>query len=178
MQPLAFEVVSMAHGISAEAKVGLVKLISGACGSVGMTGGQSIDLASEGQELSAEEIEHMYSLKTGALIHAAIVSACMLADNIPAEEHVALDGFGRDVGIAFQIKDDILDVEGDTDVIGKPAGSDEQLNKATYPNLLGIENSKQRCDELLSRGLGRLEIFGERAQPLRWLAEYVVSRGN
>lgn len=178
LQPLAFYVLSNAPGTDAEARLGLIELISAACGSVGMTGGQSIDLASEGETLSAEEIEHMYALKTGALIHASIMSACVLASGASARQHDALDGFGRDVGIAFQIKDDLLDVEGETEVIGKPAGSDEQLQKATYPGLFGIQRARDRCDELLLQGLARLDLFGERAEPLRWLADFIVSRGK
>jgi outer membrane protein assembly factor BamB len=90
-----------------------------------MTGGQALDLAAEGQSLSAEAIEHMYAMKTGALIHAAVLSAALLAESIPQPEMSAIDAFGRTIGIAFQIKDDILDVEGDTDVIGKQAGADD-----------------------------------------------------
>jgi geranylgeranyl pyrophosphate synthase len=120
----------------------------------------------------------MYSLKTGALIHACIVSACILKDGLPEADFDALDRFGRDMGIAFQIKDDILDVEGDTAVIGKPAGSDESLNKATYPALFGIDESRARCDELLSGALDSLERFGNSASPLIWLARYIVERGR
>ncbi len=178
LQPLAFRVLAKMDGIDAQTRIGLIDLVSNACGSIGMTGGQSIDLASEGQRLDAAEIEHMYALKTGALIHASIVSAGMLGNHISESQMRGLDEFGRVIGIAFQIKDDILDVEGDTDVIGKPAGSDEALRKATYPGLLGIGASRKRCDELLSQGLSQLEPFGEAAEPLRWLANYIVSRGN
>ena len=145
LQPLAFSVLANVEGAPANSAIQLVRLITEACGSTGMTGGQSIDLAAEGTALSADELEHMYSLKTGALIHASIVSACLLRDDLATADFEALDRFGRDIGIAFQIKDDILDVEGDTDVIGKPAGSDESLNKATYPALFGIDASRARC---------------------------------
>ena len=178
LQPLAFNVLSKTPGVSPAVRLSLIELISGACGSLGMTGGQSIDLAAEGQVLSAAEIEHMYALKTGALIHAAIMSACLLSPGVSAEQREALDGFGRDVGIAFQVKDDLLDVEGNTAVIGKPAGSDERLQKATYPGLFGVERARQRCDELLAQGMARLDVLGERAGPLRWLAGYIVSRGK
>ena len=151
---------------------------SGACGSTGMTGGQSIDLAAEGTALCAAELEHMYSLKTGALIHAAVVSACLLREGLTESDAAALDRFGRDIGIAFQIKDDILDVEGETHVIGKPAGSDVSLNKATYPSMLGLEASRRRCDELLAEALASLERFGPAAAPLDWLARYIVERGR
>ena len=176
--PLAFSVISRIEHRSADAINTLVALIADSCGSYGMTGGQSIDLASEGKTLAAAELEHMYSLKTGALIHAAVVSACILHDDLPADRFAALDAFGRDIGIAFQIKDDILDIEGETHVIGKPSGSDEKLAKATYPSLFGVGVSHRRCDELLASALASLELFGEGAAPLKWIARYIVERGR
>ena len=176
--PLAFLVIARLEKTDDAARTRLVRLIADACGSIGMTGGQSIDLAAEGATLSAAELEHMYSLKTGALIHASIVSACLLCEEVDRERVAALDAFGRDIGIAFQIKDDILDVEGETDVIGKPSGSDAELDKATWPSLFGLEASHARCDELLQRALARLEIFGGDAEPLEWLARYIVERGR
>lgn len=178
LQPLAFSVLARIDGAPPNAAIRLVNLISDACGSTGMTGGQSIDLAAEGAALSREEVEHMYSLKTGALIHASVVSACLLKEDLPAEDAAALDKFGRDIGVAFQIKDDILDVIGETDVIGKPAGSDEALDKATYPALFGIDVSRKRCDELLGGALANLQRFGPSAAPLEWLARYIVARGQ
>ena len=178
LQPLAFDVLADASGIAPATRVKLVKLLADACGSIGMTGGQSLDLAAEGQSLDAAQIEHMYSLKTGALIHASVVSASELKADLSPERISALDAFGRTIGIAFQIKDDILDVEGDTDVIGKPSGSDQRLDKATYPGLVGIRKARQRCDELLSGALEHLDDFGADAEPLSWLARFIVERGS
>jgi len=178
LQPLAFDVLADASGIAPATRVKLVKLLADACGSIGMTGGQSLDLAAEGQSLDAAQIEHMYSLKTGALIHASVVSASELKADLSPERISALDAFGRTIGIAFQIKDDILDVEGDTDIIGKPSGSDQRLDKATYPGLVGIRNARQRCDELLSGALEHLDDFGTDAEPLSWLARFIVERGS
>ncbi len=178
LQPLAFSVLANIEGVRPGAAIQLVRLITDACGSTGMTGGQSIDLAAEGKALSAVELEYMYSLKTGALIHAAVVSAGLLHNDLAAADAAALDRFGRDIGIAFQIKDDILDVEGDTDVIGKPAGSDVSLNKATYPAMLGLDASRKRCDELLAEAIAGLDRFGTAAAPLEWLARYIVERGR
>ena len=178
LQPLAFSVLARIEHTPAKATTALVRLIADACGSIGMTGGQSIDLAAEGKTLTAGELEHMYALKTGALIHASIVSACQLREDLPAEDYEALDAFGRDIGIAFQIKDDILDIEGETHVIGKPSGSDLKLGKATYPALFGLETSRARCNELLSSAIGRLDRFGDAAAPLEWLAGYIVERGQ
>ena len=178
LQPLAFSILAGVEDISASARVALVKLVADACGSIGMTGGQSIDLAAEGQTLTAEALEHMYSLKTGALIHASIMSACLMSEDIESDNIAALDAFGRAIGVAFQIKDDILDIEGETDVIGKPSGSDEKLGKATYPALFGIDASRSRCDELLQSAMANLEPFGKSAAPLGWLARYIVERAQ
>ena len=96
---------------------------------------------------------------------------------MPCEYCDALDGFGRAIGLAFQIRDDLLDVEGRTEDIGKTAGSDQRMNKATYPALFGIEASRARCDELLTKGLDQLEPLG-RANALAWLARFIVDRGK
>lgn len=178
LQPLAFSVLADIDAVTADVRASLVRLVADACGSIGMTGGQSIDLAAEGRILSVDELEHMYSLKTGALIHASVMSACLLAPETPEPIVRALDGFSREVGIAFQIRDDLLDVEGETSVIGKPAGSDAGLGKATYPALFGVEASIRRCDELLASACGKLDAAGKRAASLRWLAGYIVERDN
>ncbi len=178
LQPLAFSVLAAMDDVSADMRVKLVALVANACGSIGMTGGQSIDLASEGESLSTEELEHMYGLKTGALIRASVLSACLLVEDLPRERYEALDRFAHAIGVAFQIKDDILDVEGDTEIIGKPAGSDAGLNKATYPSLFGVDASRMRCDELFECGVEHLRIFGRAAKSLRWLARYITERGH
>jgi geranylgeranyl pyrophosphate synthase len=178
LQPLAFSVLADLQNAPPDAAIQLVQLLAKACGSIGMTGGQSIDLAAEGMALSESELEQMYALKTGALIHASVVSACLLCENLASDDFNALDDFARNVGLAFQIKDDILDVEGDTAVIGKPAGSDESQNKATYPALFGINASRKRCDDLLNNALSNLSRFGSSAAPLEWLARFIVERGR
>ncbi|MBT8090815.1 MAG: polyprenyl synthetase family protein [Gammaproteobacteria bacterium] len=178
LQPLAFAVLSQQQAIPAAVRIGLVRLIANACGSTGMTGGQSIDLAAEGNSMSAEALELMYALKTGALIHAAVMSACLLREDVSAADTRAIDAFGHAIGVAFQIKDDILDIEGETHVIGKQAGADERLGKATYPGLFGLDRSRRRCDELLDGALQHLERFGDEATPLKWLARFIVERGQ
>jgi len=178
LQPLAFSVLSQQERVPAAVKIGLVRLIATACGSTGMTGGQSIDLAAEGSSMSAEALEVMYSLKTGALIHAAVMSACLLREDLSTTDLQALDNFARAIGVAFQIKDDILDIEGETHVIGKQAGADERLGKATYPGLFGLDQSRRRCNELLDGALQHLERFGDEATPLKWLARFIVERGQ
>jgi farnesyl diphosphate synthase len=178
LQPLAFSVLADIRDVTATTRTRLVKLIADACGSIGMTGGQSMDLAAEGCSLSAEEIEHMYSLKTGALIHASVVSVSLLDDKLTADRASAIEAFGRTIGVAFQIKDDLLDIEGDTAVIGKKAGADQRLGKATYPGVMGIDEAHRRCDSLLQNALEQLDDFGDDANSLRWLARYIVERGN
>ncbi len=176
LQPLAFSVLAGFDAAPPGVRVGLLRLLADACGSLGMTGGQALDLDAEGSRPDAEQLEHMFALKTGALIRASVLSASTLANGLEASKAVALDGFAQAIGLAFQIRDDLLDVEGETEVIGKPAGSDLRHGKATYPSLFGIEASRKRCDELLAAGLEHLEVFGDSADPLRRLATFVIAR--
>ncbi len=177
LQPLAFAVLAGLDGVPAATVTRMVRLLAGACGSLGMTGGQSLDLAAEGREIGRAELEHMYALKTGALIQASVESACLLSPETTRDECAALGAFGRDIGVAFQIRDDLLDVEGQTEVIGKTAGADQRRGKSTYPGLFGLDEARQRCDELLQGALSRLDGFGDRAAPLAWLARFIVERG-
>jgi farnesyl diphosphate synthase len=178
LQPLAFSVLAGISDVAPTVRAELVKLVADACGSIGMTGGQSMDLAAEGQTLTAAEIEHMYALKTGALIHASVVAAALLSDGLSPERMSAIHAFGRTIGIAFQIRDDILDVEGETEIIGKQAGADQRLGKATYPGMAGVSEAQARCDSLLNNSLQQLDDFGGDAESLRWLARFIVQRAN
>ncbi len=174
--PLAFGAIAESSVIPDGQKVKLSGLIAFASGSLGMTGGQAIDLASEGKKLNVRELERMHNLKTGALLHACAMSACIVSDTTSDADAEAIDHFGRSIGLAFQIRDDLLDVEGDTEVIGKAAGADELHDKATWPGLFGVEESRRRCDDLLATAHGCLDRFGEKAAALRWLADYIVAR--
>jgi geranylgeranyl pyrophosphate synthase len=176
LQPLAFSVLAEMADVSGTTRSRLVKLVADAAGSMGMTGGQSMDLAAEGQSLTAEQIEHMYFLKTGALIHAAIMAAATLVEDLPMARRASIEAFGHTIGVAFQIKDDILDVEGETAVIGKQSGADERLGKATYPGLVGIDAARARCEGLLRSAIEQLDDFGPDADSLRWLARFIVER--
>ena len=178
LQPVAFQILAESQCISAEKRVALIARIAAACGSLGMTGGQAIDLASEGRTIGESDLQRMYAMKTGALIHAAVMSACDLCDELSTEQQHAMGVFASTIGSAFQIRDDILDVDGETDIIGKTAGSDERLSKATWPSLFGIEAARSRCDELRDEGLRALDIFESKADPLRWVADYIVQRSN
>lgn len=176
LQPLAFGVLVSSAGISDREAVQLVRLLAEACGSLGMTGGQSIDLSSEGRTLAPAELEQMHTLKTGALIRASVLSACCLCKDLQPRKHETLDRFAQAIGLAFQIKDDILDVEGEARLLGKQPGQDQRLHKATWPAAFGMQASRQRCEELLDDGLRYLDTFGADADALRWLARYIVER--
>ncbi|RLA30359.1 MAG: geranyl transferase, partial [Gammaproteobacteria bacterium] len=149
LQPLAFQVIAGSTALSDKETRLVVQAVAEACGSLGMTGGQSIDLDSEGRILSIDELAEMHNLKTGALFRACVMSVTCLVDDLTTQEHASLDQFSRDIGLAFQIRDDILDVKGETAVIGKQAGADQRMDKATWPALFGLEESVDRCDELV-----------------------------
>lgn len=178
LQPLAFRTIAAAGSIDADEARKLTFLIAEACGSSGMTGGQAIDLASEGKDLSIDELTEMHALKTGALIRASLMSPCCLCTDLDAPTWEAMDRFSRDIGLAFQIRDDILDVNGNPELIGKPVGSDQVNNKATWPAIFGMRESKRRCDELLESALAEIAMFGDRAAQLSELATYVVERAR
>ena len=176
LQPLAFSTLASNPALSNSEKAKLVALLADASGSTGMTGGQSIDLASEGKTLSPDEITQMHRLKTGALFRASVLSACSLCDDLSDERYEKLTRFADAIGLAFQIRDDILDVEGETTVLGKPAGSDLSRRKATWPSVFGLEASREQCNALLDTALAELTAFEDRADALRYLATMIVQR--
>ena len=178
LQSLAFHILANAPVYRNQDNVpaNLIALLAQASGTNGMSGGQALDLAAEGQTLDQGELEHIYRLKTGKLIRACMLSAIYVAPPLSIEKRQLLERFIDAIGLAFQIKDDILDIEGQTKNIGKPAGSDEKKAKATYPSLFGLELSKQRINELLMTGLELLEPFGKPADGLRRLATMIVQR--
>jgi geranylgeranyl pyrophosphate synthase len=176
LQPLAFQVIGESGALSDHEKVAAINTVAAACGSLGMTGGQSIDLASEGKTLSGDQLRELHSLKTGALLRASVMATCELTDAITAEQKAALATFAEDTGLAFQIRDDILDVEGDSEVIGKQPGADQRLAKSTWPSVFGLQESREQCKTLLDASLDSLADFGDAATSLRWLARYIVDR--
>ena len=177
LQTLAFEVLSSDRSlrIATELRCRMLEVLSRAVGSQGMAGGQAIDLAATGRSLTLEELEGMHLRKTGALIRASVRlgALCASADEEALE---GLDAYAQCVGLAFQIRDDVLDVEGDTAVLGKAAGADSALGKPTYPSVLGLAESRRRALALHERALARLSGFGASADTLRMLSEYVVTR--
>jgi geranylgeranyl pyrophosphate synthase len=177
LQPLAFQVLATDTDMSCgpETRLKLINLLAQACGSEGMTGGQSIDLSAEGKQLTADELEHMYSLKTGCLLKASVLSAVLCAAGAD-ERYASMERFIDYLGLAFQIRDDILDIEGETEVIGKQQGADIERSKATWPALFGLEVARARAAELLSQALAEIETLGPAGEPLRQVARYIVER--
>jgi geranylgeranyl pyrophosphate synthase len=154
----------------------MIETLTLASGSNGMAGGQAIDLASVGIKLNIEELENMHSHKTAALIRASAEMGALSAKNINSELFTCISDYAKYIGIAFQIKDDILDIESDTSTLGKPQGSDLALNKPTYPNLLGLDGSKEMANKLHLKAIKCLDVFDEKAKMLREIADYIINR--
>jgi len=150
-------------------------LLARAAGISGMVGGQTADILMEGRPVDAETLSFIHSHKTGALIGASVEIGGLLGKGND-EELYHLKKYGESLGLAFQIKDDLLDVEGDQEILGKPVGSDDRNQKATYPALFGLKKKKKKAQELLKQALSELKIFDESAEPLRAIARYVVER--
>jgi farnesyl diphosphate synthase len=178
LQVLAFRILSEDESMVPDPakRLRIIQLLAKASGTGGMAGGQAIDLAVEGRALDVATLERMHHLKTGALIQASVLMAAWSAENQPPERLQALDAFGRDIGLAFQIRDDVLDVEGDTGTLGKTAGADVARDKPTYPSVAGLDEAKRRAQELCHAALDALNPLGEQADPLRALARYIVLR--
>ncbi len=153
----------------------VIRIIARAAGSQGMVGGQVVDMESEGRSIDLPTLEYIHTRKTGALILAAIQCGALIggADDASFE---ALTRYGARAGLAFQVADDILDIVGEQDVLGKDIGSDQARGKATYPALLGLEESRRRARELRDMALEALEPLGPGAEPLRQIAHYIVDR--
>ena len=175
LQALAFQVLLADDAVELERRARMALRLAQACGSLGMAGGQALDLAATGQAIDLHNLEALHRLKTGALIQAAVALPC-LAANASTNVQQALDRFARHLGLAFQVRDDILDEVGETDILGKTVGADRALGKATYPALLGLEQAQDHLNELHRLSLEALEDFGPEADGLRQLAGQVVLR--
>jgi geranylgeranyl pyrophosphate synthase len=176
LQSLAFQALAEAPGLDAARRIAMVASLARASGSRGMVGGQALDLAAEGNVQDLAMLEHIHIHKTGALIRAAVQMG-ILAHNAPDTDHVErLDRYAKCLGLAFQIQDDVLDVEGDTDLIGKTAGRDQILDKATYPALVGLAEAKEMAASLIADALRSIEVFSAGADPLRWIAGALIGR--
>lgn len=180
LQALAFETLATDRHIivGADQRVRMISTLTDASGSLGMAGGQALDLAAVGRDLSLAELERMHLHKTGALIRASVRLGALSLPDIEEAALERLDRYARNIGLAFQVRDDILDIEGDTDIIGKPQGSDLERNKPTYPYLLGMAGAKKAADDLHREALTAIESFDAGADALRWLANYIVNRNK
>ena len=178
LQALAFSVLAdetLGDGAPVT-RLAMIKTLAFAAGTAGMAGGQAVDLAAVGQTLSVDAVENMHRRKTGALIKGSVLLGALGAGiNSGAEWH-ALQLFGDEIGLAFQIQDDILDVEGDVAVLGKTTGADAALSKPTYPSTVGLPAARDRARGLRDRAIAALAPLGPRNAPLVELAQFVVSR--
>lgn len=180
LQTLAFRL--LAHvpelDIPADRRLRMIDELALATGCRGMAGGQALDIDAVGRELSTAELENMHIHKTGALIRASVRLGALCADRISDETLRRLDRYAKCIGLAFQIRDDILDVEGKTHDLGKTQGKDAASNKPTYPALLGLHGAREMAAQLLEEALENIAPFGDEATPLRSLALYVVGRSR
>ena len=180
LQALAFDVLAhdTAGPLNATARLEMIRILAYASGTSGMAGGQAIDLASVGHSLTPDGVENMHRRKTGALIQCSVLLGATAAGLTDSAKLDALRRFGADIGLAFQIQDDILDIEGETAVIGKSAGADIARNKPTYPSTIGLPAARERAQQLCDGAIAALAPLGSDAAALIELARYVVSRSQ
>ncbi|MET0027821.1 MAG: (2E,6E)-farnesyl diphosphate synthase [Candidatus Thiodiazotropha sp.] len=178
LQTLAFQVICCDQKMPADPslRMAMVETLARASGSRGMAGGQALDLDAVGRELNLAELENLHIHKTGALIRAAVRMGAQLSASADAAQIAQLDHYAKCIGLAFQIRDDILDVEGDTETLGKTQGKDKAQEKPTYPSILGLSEAKEKAESLVREALQSLEGFDTGADPLRWIAAYITAR--
>jgi len=178
LQALAFSVLAddVLGNIAPPTRLSMIRTLALAAGTTGMAGGQAVDLAAVGQTLSVDAVENMHRRKTGALIKGSVLLGALGAGIDSGPEFHALQLFGDEIGLAFQIQDDILDVEGDAAVLGKTTGADAALSKPTYPSTVGLPDARDRARGLRDHAIAALAPLGPRSAPLVELAQFVVSR--
>ena len=176
LQSLAFQLISQDNLINSSQKIKIMHVLALASGSRGMAGGQAIDLESMGIPLTRAELETMHIHKTGALIRAAALMGAYSAYRPNEDKVKAVDHFAKSIGLAFQVVDDILDTEADTQTLGKTAGKDARHNKSTYVTILGLSAAKTLADELHANAMAALSFYGREADLLRHLANFITQR--
>lgn len=178
LQTFAFELLSSHPYQQVESAdiVSMLQHFAKASGYSGMCGGQAIDLAQTNQHTTLAQLEHMHRLKTGALIECAVLLAWHCSPLKKDSDLTALQRFARALGLAFQVQDDILDIESDTVTLGKPQGSDTKANKSTYPSLLGLDNAKAKAQQLYQDALEALASLPYDTEELRTFAQYIIER--
>ncbi len=177
---LAFETLAsdLAMETSPAQRLRMVATLAAAAGAGGMVGGQALDMAATGRRQNLEELETIHNLKTGALLRASVRLACLSRADLADENNTQLDHYGKCIGLAFQIQDDVLDEESDTATLGKAQGADQAQEKSTFPALIGLSEAKRRANALADEALTRLASFDQRADNLRALARYIVARDH
>ena len=178
LQTLAFDVLSRPVNLPAAQQLQRVQVLARASGSEGMAGGQGIDLANVGKDLSLAQLQHMHGLKTGALIRAAVALGGLSCSDVSASLLTDLDVYADKLGLAFQVIDDVLDCEQDTATLGKTAGKDEEANKPTYVKLLGLEGARTQAISLAEEAKAAVATYGDTAAALLGLADYVIKRNH
>ena len=180
LQTLAFQILATDPNIKISdlQRLKMIRTLALASGSKGMAGGQAIDLAAVGKKLDITELENMHTHKTGALIKASVEIGALSTKNINETLFTAISDYAKYIGIAFQVKDDILDIESDTSTLGKPQGSDVSMNKPTYPDLLGLDGAKEMASKLHHKAIKCLDVFDEKAKMLRQIADYIINRSK
>jgi len=180
LQALAFYILTHDSEMTPDAtmRLKMIEKLALFSGSRGMAGGQAIDLASVGKNIDLTELETMHIHKTGALIRTCIQMAALSADHISDEQFEALDQYAKKIGLSFQVQDDILDVISDTDILGKPQGSDARLEKPTFPAIIGLQASREKALELHQQALQALDCFGDKADILRTISHWFVERSH
>ncbi|MGI9275787.1 MAG: (2E,6E)-farnesyl diphosphate synthase [Endozoicomonas sp.] len=179
LQTLAFEALSSReHPLTDGVRVRLIQCLAQASGFSGMVGGQSMDLNSVGSPLTREQLQLMHSHKTGALICASVKMGALCHEKVGSERLEQLATYGRSIGLAFQVQDDILDVTADTETLGKQQGADEALDKPTYVSLMGLDGAKEFAVSLCQTAVMALADFDDRATPLRQVADYIIHRSH
>ena len=178
LQALAFYVLSHDRSMTddSSARLRMIEKLSLFSGSRGMAGGQAIDLAAVGRTLNIVELETMHIHKTGALIRTCIQLAALSSSSLSTEKFDALDTYAKSIGLSFQIQDDILDVVGDTQTLGKPQGSDMERDKPTFPSIIGLDASREKAQDLHQNAIKALSIFDEEADILRYISAWFVER--
>ena len=176
LQTLAFELLSRPTGLPGARQLRMLSTLAQAAGSLGMAGGQAIDLANVGKAMNQAALEQMHSLKTGALIRAAVALGALSCPDVDDEGLARLDDYARKLGLAFQVIDDVLDCEADTATLGKTAGKDADADKPTYVKLMGLPQARAYAEALVAEAVAALAPFGEKAAHLRGLAEFVTAR--
>ena len=177
LQTLAFDILSTEiDDLSPQAQLKMVNTLANASGDKGMCAGQILDIAAENTAITLIELETIHNAKTGALILAAVQMGALTKNNIDPNEFALLTQFAKAIGLAFQVQDDILDIISDTETLGKPQGSDQALNKSTYPALLGLEGAQQKAQDLYQEALHALSQLPYNTQLLELFSHYIIKR--